>query len=74
MAKQIFISDEAYKILLENKGKDDSFSNVILKRFKPGNAKKILERIKKKPLNKSFSIDKKLLENGWRKWEKSLAR
>ena len=70
MVKQIFISDEAHKILLENKGEYDSFSNVILRKFKqqPGNVKKIIKRIKKNPLDKSYSIDKKLLDKGWIKF------
>jgi len=73
MARQIFISDEAYKILLSCKRENDSFSNVILRKFKgSGNVKEILERIKKRPLDKSYLIDKKLLKKGWKKWEKSL--
>lgn len=73
MAKQIFISDEAYKTLLENKGEYDSFSNVIIRKFKQtGNVKKIKERIKKNPLDKIFSIDTKLLDKHWKLWEKSL--
>ncbi len=75
MAKQIFISDEAYKILLEHKSEHDSFSKVILRKFKnKGNFKEIIERIKKNPLSKSFSLDKKLLRKGWKKWEKSLIK
>ncbi|MAG01809.1 hypothetical protein CMI42_00580 [Candidatus Pacearchaeota archaeon] len=75
MAKQIFISDEVHKILLENKGEYDSFSNVILRRFrKSGNVKQILDRIKKNPLDKSYSLDKKLLREGWKKWEKLLIK
>ncbi|MAH07416.1 hypothetical protein CMI38_04165 [Candidatus Pacearchaeota archaeon] len=75
MAKQIFISDEVYKILLENKGEYDSFSNVIIKKFKSkSNIKEIVERIKNKPLDKSFSPNKKLLNKGWKKWEQSLIK
>jgi len=73
MAKQIFISDEVYKILSKNKGEYDSFSNVIMKKFKQtGNAKIIIDRIKKNPLNKSYNLDKNLLEKGWKQWEASL--
>lgn len=75
MAKQIFISDEAYKILLAYKGEYDSFSNVIVRKFKKsGNAKDIIDRIKKNPLDKSYFIDKKLLREGWKQWEKSLTK
>ena len=73
MAKQIFISDEAYKLLLENKREYDSFSNVIMRKFKKsGNVNKIKIRIKKNPLKKSFSINKKILDKHWKQWEKSL--
>ena len=75
MAKQIFISDEVHKMLLENKGEYDSFSNVIMKKFKPkGNAQRIIDRIKKNPLNKSYKLDKETLERGWKQWEKSLEK
>lgn len=72
MAKQISISDEAYKILIARKGEQDSFSKVILKAFKEqGNVKEIIERVKKNPLNKSYLIDKKLLDKGWEQWRTS---
>ncbi|MEK6914859.1 MAG: antitoxin VapB family protein [Nanoarchaeota archaeon] len=75
MAKQIFISDEVYQMLLKNKGEYDSFSNVIMKKFRQsGNARKIIDRIKKNPLDKSYSIDKNLLKKFWKQWEKTLAR
>lgn len=75
MAKQIFISDEAYRILLAHKGEYDSFSKVIVKKFKKfPNIKNIIERIKKNPLHKSYSLDKKLLRKGWKRWEKSLTK
>lgn len=74
MAKQIFISDEAYKILLAHKGEHDSFSRVILKKFKSGNVKEIIERIKKNPLKKSYFLDKKLLKKGWNQWKKMLIK
>ena len=75
MAKQISISDEAYKTLIALKGEQDSFSKVILKAFKgQGNVKEIIERVKKNPLNKSYLIDKKLLDKGWKQWKKSIIK
>lgn len=74
MAKQIFISDEAYRTLLTHKGEHDSFSNVILRKFKTGNFKKIIDRIKKNPLDKTFSLDKNILNKGWKQWRKSLMK
>ena len=75
MAKQIFVSDEVYRVLLENKKEYDSFSNVIMRKFKKStNKKKILDRIKKNPLSDSYSLDKEMLRKGWKAWEKKLIR
>ena len=71
MAKQIFISDEAYKILLSHKGEYDSFSNVIVKKFKQsGNVKEILKVAGKYKSGKSH-LD--YVRKKWKEWEKRFA-
>ena len=68
MAKQIFISDKAYKTLLENKGEYDSFSNVILRKFKnKSNYKEVLKVAGKKKIDASYLKD---VKKEWKKWEK----
>lgn len=67
MAKQIFISDEAYKILLAHKGEHDSFSRVILKKFKSGNVKEILKVVGKYKIDNSYLKD---VRKKWKEWEK----
>lgn len=67
MAKQIFISDEVYKILLSHKGEYDSFSKVILKKFKLGNVDEILKVAGK---YKSGKEHLKHITKKWKEWEK----
>ena len=68
MAKQIFISDEAYKILSEHKDNDDSFSKVIMREFKnKGNVKDILKVIGKRKIDNSYL---KNVKKEWKKLEK----
>ena len=68
MAKQIFISDEAYKILSEHKDNDDSFSKVIMREFKnKGNVKDILKVIGKMKIDNSYL---KNVKKEWKKLEK----
>ena len=68
MAKQIFISDEAYKILSEHKDNDDSFSKVIMREFKnKGNVKDILKVIGKRKIDNSYL---KNIKKEWKKLEK----
>ena len=67
MAKQIFISDEAYKILSEKKGETDSFSKVILRELKhQSNVNEILKVIGKKKIDSSYL---KNVKKEWKKWE-----
>ena len=68
MAKQIFVSDEVYKILLANKGEYDSFSNVIMREFKGrGNAKGIREVAGKYKVGKDHMG---YVKRKWKEWEK----
>jgi len=67
MAKQIFISDEAYKILLSNKGEYDSFSNVIVRKFKKsGNFKDVMKVAGKYKIDKNYL---KEVRKKWKEWE-----
>lgn len=67
MAKQIFISDRAYKTLLSHKGEYDSFSNVIIRRFQSGNVQEILKIAGKYKIDKGYLKD---VKKKWKKWEK----
>ena len=71
MAKQIFVSEEAYKILLDNKKEFDSFSNVILRKFKgSGNVKEIMKVAGKYKSGKNHLAYTK---KKWKEWEKKFA-
>ena len=51
MAKPVMLSEEAYKVLQAEKKEGESFSDVILRKFKRGDAGAILDYLKKRGPN-----------------------
>lgn len=51
MAKPVMLSEEAYNALKAEKRKGESFSDVILRKFKKGNAGMILAYLKERGPN-----------------------